>query len=208
MVISFFTNLVFVFAGNVTLVMPYSLNNFQLVVLLLCTHSIGGELWITIRTISMRARRKEKSSHVKTKLPNEFGIDNGWVIMYYPSNSDLVWVLKDICLNRPHCTWHLFTSTKQKLPRCRGLGHCILDHFTGSMEQLWNNYQVHMQYWTIVDENHGWNVWNQATNRHNNLMTNWLESMLAQRWMVQKFPFANHFTWSALMVGICMHPYD
>lgn len=38
MVISFFTNLIFFFVGNVTILMPYPFNNFYLVVLVLCTH--------------------------------------------------------------------------------------------------------------------------------------------------------------------------
>lgn len=42
----FFTNLVLFFAGTVTVLMPYPMNNFYFVVLIFCTHSNGREAGI------------------------------------------------------------------------------------------------------------------------------------------------------------------
>lgn len=44
MLMIFYTNIVFFYAGKATVSMPYYLRNFQLVVSVLCTHSIEREL--------------------------------------------------------------------------------------------------------------------------------------------------------------------
>lgn len=54
MVMNCFTNTVFFFAGKVTVSMPYTLMEFQLVVLVLCTHSTGRKLKLGT---SIEARR-------------------------------------------------------------------------------------------------------------------------------------------------------
>lgn len=52
------------------------------------------------------------------------------------------------------------------LPRnCRAIrsGTGFLDHFTGKMEILGNNFQIHMLFGTLDDDKHGWKIWNQTT---------------------------------------------
>lgn len=61
MVKMFYTNIFFFFAGEANVYMPYSLRNFQFVVLVQCTHSSGRELRVGTSMEQIHTLRALKS---------------------------------------------------------------------------------------------------------------------------------------------------
>ncbi|XP_070030512.1 uncharacterized protein LOC142166357 [Nicotiana tabacum] len=139
MKICFYTNVVFYFAGEATVSMPYSLRNFQLVVLVQCTHSTGRELKVGK---SMEARKIWRAvgehSDIEASKYRRF-----MVHIIYPIV--LVHILINMSLH-----WRLQTSdtqewnTKRRLPR--NLGSTVLNsmyvctktlHFIGTSVHKW-----------------------------------------------------------------------
>lgn len=76
MMVIFITNMVFIFAGAITVLMPYSLKNLQLVVLVLGTHSSGGE-----------ARVGTSMDEIMQAITLEFGTVNWTFMIQYVLNA-------------------------------------------------------------------------------------------------------------------------
>lgn len=109
-----FANLVFVFAGNTTVIMPYSLNNSHLVVLLLCTHYNEREAGVGTSMALVMLRRQLSDYDIMGELWHENFHVHCSTVLKIVINSAIAYKIQVDKVRIKH--------KKQTLPRIHGRG--------------------------------------------------------------------------------------